>query len=125
MFFLLCFPLIIDNAETKALPTLGSTLFRIKPTFQSKSDISANHLNQEALVHMKRRQYTAKMTAWDRRAESSDRRQKRHQAQLEEELKEMEEKRKEKDNGVEQFIISGESSNRLSMYCDQHRQFLL
>ena len=56
---------------------------------------------------MKKRQYTAKMTPWDRRTESHEARQKRHEAQIEEELREMEEKRKEKENGVEQFLISG------------------
>ena len=56
---------------------------------------------------MKKRQYTAKMTPWDRRTESHEARQKRHEAQIEEELREMEEKSKEKENGVEQFLISG------------------
>ena len=85
----------------------GSIAYRIKPSFLSKSDVTANALNQEALAHMKKRQHTAKMTAWDRRTESTDQRQRRHDAQLEDELKEMEEKRKEKENGVEQFLMSG------------------
>lgn len=63
------------------------------------------------MVQMKKRQYTAKMTPWDRRTESHEARQKRHEAQIEEELKEMEEKRKEKENGVEQFLISGKTQN--------------
>lgn len=61
---------------------------------------------------MKKRQYTAKMTPWDRRAESPDQKERRHKAQLEEELKEMEEKRKEKENGIEQYITSGRSTQK-------------
>jgi len=57
---------------------------------------------------MQKRQYTAKMTPWDRRAEQKEDRERRHDAQLEAELKEMEEKRREKDNGIEQFILSGQ-----------------
>jgi len=48
------------------------------------------------------------MTPWDRRAEQKEDRERRHDAQLEAELKEMEEKRREKDNGIEQFILSGQ-----------------
>jgi len=96
-----------DEKTNRVCSTPGTIAYRIKPTFQSKSDMTANHLNQEASVHMKKRQYTAKMTPWDRRTESSEKRQKRRELQLEEELKEMEEKRKERENGVEQFILSG------------------
>lgn len=86
---------------------VGSVSFKMKPSFSHKLDLSGQQLNQEAIVHMKKRQYTAKMTAWDRRAETEEQRQRRHEMQLEDELKEMEERRKEREFGVEQFILSG------------------
>lgn len=72
------------------------------------SDSTAQGQHQLALAHLKKRKYTAKMTPWDRRAESPIQREKRREKQLEDELRDMEEKKKERENGIEQFLISGE-----------------
>ena len=63
---------------------------------------------------------TADMTPWDRRAETRSARQRRHQMEQEEEEKRLEEIRKEKENGIEQFIVSGDEQVIVASYYAHH-----
>ncbi|KAK3608472.1 hypothetical protein CHS0354_010319 [Potamilus streckersoni] len=83
----------------------GKEIFRIKPNFK---DILRGGIAESDLARsLSHRASTAKMTPWDRRIETKDERQKRHDIEKEGERKRLEELKKEKENGLEQYIVSG------------------
>lgn len=85
----------------------GREMFKIKLAFK---DIDRKKtISEAALEHsLKQRASTAKLTPWDRRCESLSAKQKRREQDREEERLILEERQKEKQNAVEQFIMSGD-----------------
>ena len=61
---------------------------------------------------------TARMTDWDRRTETQTAKQRRRQTQLSDEKQRLEGLVKEKDNAIEQYIISRDKTVRLNLYND-------
>ena len=85
----------------------GKELFRIRPKFKDVDPMG--RINEAELEQsLKLRASTAKLTPWDRRTESSSAKQRRRDKDREEERQLMEELQKEKQNGIEQYIISGD-----------------
>lgn len=67
-----------------------------------------------------KRATTAKMLAWDRRTETHDARQRRREMELEEERKKIEDIKKEKENSIDQYIISGDSKTIVASFFAHH-----
>ncbi|XP_060605739.1 uncharacterized protein LOC132758201 isoform X2 [Ruditapes philippinarum] len=97
----------------------GKELFRIRPKLKD-TDLR-NGVKEADLEHsLQLRASTAKLTPWDRRTESNAARQKRREKAREEERKNLEEILKEKKNGFEQFIISGDLNVIVASFFAHH-----
>ncbi|XP_060086455.1 NACHT and WD repeat domain-containing protein 2-like [Ylistrum balloti] len=93
----------------------GHVVRRIKPNrelFQK----SPSHTERSLTV----RNSKEVMTPWDLRAESSSAKQRRRDEEVEQERKRHEELRKEKDNGIEQYIISENQNIAVASYFAHH-----
>lgn len=99
--------------------TTGVLAYRIKPNFSNKGDL-AHQASAEAAALAKRRNATAKMTPWDRRAETESARRVRRERQLETEMRALHERHREKDNGIEQFVISGDEKMIVASFFAHH-----
>ena len=87
----------------------GQIAYRIKPSFREqergKGGVDRLHSRKSiSVIPQISRGNTAKMTPWERRAETDSARQRRHQLEYEEEEQRTEALRKEKDNGIEKYI---------------------
>ncbi|XP_052243480.1 uncharacterized protein LOC127853228 isoform X2 [Dreissena polymorpha] len=110
-YFLLDDETLLGPAETRnhlitwSLVT-GKELYRVRTQF---SDIGLKgNIRDVDLDHsMQMRASTAKLTPWDRRTESSSAKRRRREKERDEEKRNLEERQKEKQNGIEQFIVSG------------------
>ena len=104
---------IIWNVNT------GQEMFTIRQSLKvdnGKSAIKDSDL--EHSLHL--RATTAKMSPWDRRTETEAARRKRRERDREEERRNLEELQKEKTNGIEQFIISGDRNIIVASYFAHH-----
>ncbi|XP_069132997.1 NACHT and WD repeat domain-containing protein 2-like isoform X2 [Argopecten irradians] len=93
----------------------GHVVRRIKPNRElvQKAPASADKtLNIRNSVEV--------MTPWDLRAESSSAKQRRREEEMERERKRHEEIRKEKENGIEQYIISENQNIAVASYFAHH-----
>ncbi|XP_053385274.1 uncharacterized protein LOC123535609 isoform X2 [Mercenaria mercenaria] len=97
----------------------GKELFRIRPKFK-ESDFRGGVREADLEHSLQLRASTAKLTPWDRRTESNAARQKRREKAREEERKHLEEILKEKQNGFEQFIISGDLNVIVASFFAHH-----
>ncbi|XP_033751620.1 uncharacterized protein LOC117335608 isoform X2 [Pecten maximus] len=93
----------------------GHVVRRIKPNRElvQKSPSSA-----EKVLNIRNSKEV--MTPWDLRAESSSAKQRRREEEVEQERKRHEEIRKEKDNGIEQYIISENQNIAVASYFAHH-----
>ena len=103
----------------------GHAQYRIKTNFKgmdtsaSEEDELGIRKGKEPLL-MRKRNSTAKMTPWDRRSETRTARNRRHQAELEEETQRLEGLLKEKENNIEQFLMSRDLSTIVASYYSHH-----
>lgn len=97
----------------------GVLSHRIKPAFVTKAE-TTQQLNAAASVLARKRNMTAKMTPWDRRAETESAKTGRRGVQVEQELRRIEERKKEKENGIEQFLMSGNGKVIVASYFAHH-----
>ncbi|XP_035825261.1 uncharacterized protein LOC101859566 [Aplysia californica] len=67
-----------------------------------------------------KRKTSAQMTPWDRRSESKSARRRRQELETEKEKQRLEELRKEKDNVVEQFLVSGDQKTIVAAFYAHH-----
>jgi len=97
----------------------GRELFRIRTQF---TDVDLKAVVKESdLEHsLQMRACTAKMTPWDRRTESSSAKRKRREKVREEEKRNLEEIKREKQNGIEQFIVSGDLNIIVASFFAHH-----
>lgn len=97
----------------------GKELYRIKPQY-SDADIRVSVKETDVQNSLYMRASTAKMTPWDRRTESYSAKQKRREKAREEEKRALEEIHREKANGIEQFIISGDLNVIVASFFAHH-----
>ncbi|XP_052801292.1 uncharacterized protein LOC128232006 isoform X2 [Mya arenaria] len=97
----------------------GRELFRIRPQFVDV-DVKGNIKEADLEHSMQMRASTAKMTPWDRRTESSSAKRRRREKAREEEKHHLEEILREKKNGIEQFIISGDLNVIVASFFAHH-----
>lgn len=97
----------------------GREIFRIRPKFKDYDPRGT--IRDADLEHsLQMRASTAKMTPWDRRTESSSAKQRRREKAREEEKRHLEELQKEKQNGIEQFIVSGDRNIIVASFFAHH-----
>ena len=97
----------------------GKEMFSIKQSFKDVD--RKGHVKDSDLEHsLQLRASTAKMSPWDRRSESESERRKRRERDREEVKRNLEEIYKEKQNGIEQFIISGDKNIIVASYFAHH-----
>ncbi|PVD33550.1 hypothetical protein C0Q70_04807 [Pomacea canaliculata] len=85
---------LLDSSRTAAT----------KPSRSSKHGAAGSHI----------------MTPWDRRAETQSAKKRRHEGEAEVERQRVEELVKEKENGIEQFIISGDQKKLVASFYAHH-----
>ncbi|XP_064634336.1 uncharacterized protein LOC135492092 isoform X2 [Lineus longissimus] len=103
----------------------GHVAHRIRPNFR---DMERRRLEWGIRVKQEpgvkdskpQRSTTAMMTPWDRRTETEVARRTRKQKESEEEKKRMEELKKEKENGIEQYILSGDEKIIVASFFAHH-----
>lgn len=93
----------------------GHPASRIKP---NRELVQKSPRHNDNILQL--RSSTEAMTPWDRRAESSSAKQRRHEQELEQTRKHFEELRKEKDNGIEQYLISENQNITVASYFGHH-----
>ncbi|KAK6972688.1 NACHT domain- and WD repeat-containing protein 1-like isoform x3 [Biomphalaria glabrata] len=99
----------------------GHAVTRIKTTFKDLERRKTDRSGLRTVTTPKpKRTSSATMTPWDRRAESRSARQRRHEAEAEMERQRLEELRKEKENAVDQFIISGDQKIIVASFYAHH-----
>ena len=96
----------------------GREVFRIRPQIDSDPRGTIREVDLEHSLQM--RASTAKLTPWDRRTESSSAKQRRREKAREEEKHNLEEIQKEKQNGIEQFIVSGDQNIIVASFFAHH-----
>ena len=99
--------------------TTGKEMFKIRQSFKEvdgKSSVKESDIEHSLQL----RASTAKMSSWDRRTETEAARKKRRERDREEERRNLEELYKEKQNGIEQFIISGDRNIIVASYFAHH-----
>lgn len=97
----------------------GREIFRIRPKFRDHDPRGT--IRDADLEHsLQLRASTAKLTPWDRRTESSSAKQRRREKAREEEKRNLEEMQKEKQNGIEQFIVSGDQNIIVASFFAHH-----
>lgn len=97
----------------------GREIFRIRPKFKDYDPRGT--IRDADLEHsLQLRASTAKLTPWDRRTESSSAKQRRRERAREEEKRHLEELQKEKQNGIEQFIVSGDQNIIVASFFAHH-----
>ena len=100
---------VVWNVQT------GQLAYRIKPNFRGK------HKEQiSPVVPRKKRNHTAKMLPWERRLETKSARQRRHEADVEEYKEHLDNLRKEKENAIDQYIISKDRSIIVASFFAHH-----
>lgn len=105
---------IIWNLKT------GKVLHRIKTNFKEMERRKLEqgyHGNKEAV---RKRGSTAKMTPWDLRSETKAAREERHESELEHERQRLEDLKKEKDNVVQQYIMSADEKVIVASFYAHH-----
>lgn len=101
-----------------SLPT-GKEIFRIRPKYKD-TDPKGNIKEADVEHSLQLRASTAKLTPWDRRTESTTAKHKRREKAREEERLQLEEILKEKQNGIEQFMISGDLNVIVASFFAHH-----
>ena len=97
----------------------GKEMFSIKQSFKDVD--RKGHVKESDLEHsLQLRASTAKMSPWDRRSESEMERRKRRERDREDVKRNLEEIYKEKQNGIEQFLISGDKNIIVASYFAHH-----
>ncbi|XP_013420669.1 uncharacterized protein LOC106180985 isoform X2 [Lingula anatina] len=97
----------------------GKPEFRIKPNFKDRTKLDMSFSKQE-FVSKRKRNTTAKMTPWERRSESPTSRRKRREKEVEEERRQHEGLLREKENSIEQFVISGNQKIIVASFYAHH-----
>ncbi|ELT94787.1 hypothetical protein CAPTEDRAFT_208371 [Capitella teleta] len=95
--------------------TTGHITHRIKPNFKADYVLPDKEPN-----NFRTRGTTAEMTPWQRRSESASARKRRHQKEIEDEKAKIEAMKKEKENSIEQYIISKDYSTIVTSYYAHH-----
>ena len=103
----------------------GHVSYRIKPSFKNvagsdSEDEDYGIRKRKDSPVKRRRNTTAKMAPWDRRAETQTARHRRHAAEIEEEKNRLVNLKKEKENAIEQFLISKDQSTIVASYYGHH-----
>ncbi|XP_071100167.1 uncharacterized protein [Haliotis cracherodii] len=98
----------------------GHVLYRIKTNFRELERLKLMDGIPMVDVTKVKRGTTAKMSPWDRRAETDSAKQRRHEAELEEERQRQDDLKKEKENAIEQFIVSGDEKIIVASFFAHH-----
>ncbi|XP_067654406.1 uncharacterized protein [Haliotis asinina] len=98
----------------------GHVVYRIKTNFRELERLKMMDGIQMVDVKRVNRGTTAKMSPWDRRAETDSAKQRRHEAELEEERQRQDDLKKEKENAIEQFIVSGDEKIIVAAFFAHH-----
>ncbi|CAL1528321.1 unnamed protein product [Lymnaea stagnalis] len=97
----------------------GHAVARIKTAFKEleRRRMGGSHV---LTVSKPTRSTSASMTPWDRRAETQSARHRRHEIDSGKEKQRLDELRKEKDNVIEQFLISGDQKIIVASFYAHH-----
>lgn len=100
----------------------GHVAYRIKSNFKKleESESEEEYGTKRKQTTKPRRSTSAKMLPWDRRAETQSARQRHHQAKIEEERCRIEGLKKEKENAIEQYLMSRDMSTIVASYYSHH-----
>ncbi|XP_033638665.1 NACHT domain- and WD repeat-containing protein 1-like isoform X1 [Asterias rubens] len=99
----------------------GHIKFRIKSKFKELERWRGMRRDEEeALRQRTKRGTSAKMTPWDRRSESHTARQRRRDSEFSEEKKRLDDLRKEKENAIEQYVMSKDEKVIVCCYFAHH-----
>ncbi|XP_071956907.1 uncharacterized protein [Antedon mediterranea] len=106
--------LIVWNLEN------GHIKYRIKTKFRELERQRVLNHEEGKPKWRKKRETTAKMLPWDRRTETTIARQKRRDEEMDEDKKRMDDLRKEKENAIEQFVMSKDEKVIVCSYFAHH-----
>ncbi|KAK3103400.1 hypothetical protein FSP39_018953 [Pinctada imbricata] len=94
----------------------GHEVQKIKPVIKIERNISLD----DARHNIAKRATTAKMTPWERRAESKSAKQRRRDKELELERKRIDDLLREKDNGIDKYLLSGNQKIAVASFFAHH-----
>ena len=96
--------------------TNGHEFQRIKPVIKIERNISLD----DAKENVAKRATTAKMTPWERRAETKSAKQNRREKELQLERKRIDDLLREKDNGIDKYLLSGNQKIAVASFFAHH-----
>ena len=99
----------------------GHVVNRIKTNFREMERKQIEQgLQIKEVEPVRKRNATARMTPWDRRTETRTARQRRHQAEDDSERKRLDDLKKEKENSIENYMMSEDKSVIVASYFGHH-----